>query len=196
MNNMTLKSIRLVLILMSLYVGTTQAVTVVQMETTLGSIQLELYEDRAPETVANFVKYVEAGFYNNLIFHRVIDGMIIQGGGYDQDFKAKDTNPPIANEAHNALKNVRGAIAMARLYDPDSADSQFFINLVDNPDWDFRSKSVTGYGYCVFGKVSKGMDVVDAIGKVETGIVGDFSDVPLKPVVINSVTVISKGSVE
>lgn len=184
------------MILLSLYVGTTQAVTVVQMDTTMGSIQLELYEDRAPETVANFIKYVEAGFYNNLIFHRVIDGMIIQGGGYDQDFKPRDTNPPIANEAHNALKNVRGAIAMARLFDPDSADSQFFINLVDNPDWDFRSKSVTGYGYCVFGKVSKGMDVVDAIGKVETGIVGDFSDVPLKPVVINTATVISKGTVE
>lgn len=166
-----------------------QAVTVVQVDTSMGSFELELYEDKAPETVANFVKYAEAGFYNNLIFHRIIEDLIIQGGGYDQDMNARDTNPPISNEANNGLKNLRGTIAMARTFNPHTADSQFFINLNDNPTFDFQRESVMGYGYCVFGKIIKGMDVLDAIGKVETGIVADFQDVPLKPVVINAVTI-------
>lgn len=180
------------LLFAGLFSGLVQAVTLVQVDTTAGSFELELYEDKAPVTVANFVRYAGAGFYNNLIFHRVIDEWIIQGGGYEPDMKMRETRPPIKNEADNRLKNVRGTIAMARLFEPNSADSQFFINLQDNPSFDHRSKSVTGYGYCVFGKVVKGMDVVDAIGKVETGLVEDFQDIPLKPVIINSVTVLSK----
>ena len=172
------------------------AVTVVQMDTSMGSIQLDLYEDRAPETVANFVKYVESGFYNNLIFHRVIEGAIIQAGGYDSDMKAKDTFDSITNEADNGLRNQRGTIAMARTYEPDTADSQFFINLVDNSAYDFQRKTVLGYGYCVFGKVAKGMEVVDAIGKVETDIVGEFADVPLQPIVINKVSILSQSAPE
>lgn len=168
------------------------AVTLVQVDTSMGSFELELYEDKAPETVANFIQYAESGFYNNLIFHRVIDEWIIQGGGYDQGMQERETRAPIKNEAHNRLKNKRGTIAMARLYEPHSADSQFFINLQDSPNLDFRSQSPTGYGYCVFGRVVKGMDVVDAIGKVKTGIVEDAPDVPLTPVVINSVTVRGK----
>jgi len=166
------------------------AVTLVQIDTSMGQIQLELYEDKAPATVANFVKYAEAGFYDNLIFHRVIEDWIVQAGGYDQDMKARDTFAPITNEADNGLKNRRGTIAMARTYNPHTADSQFFINLKENSSFDFQRKSALGYGYCVFGKVVNGMDVVDAIGKVETGIVEDFDDVPLKPVVINSVSII------
>lgn len=169
-----------------------QAVTLVRVDTTLGSFELELYEDKAPETVANFVRYAEDGFYNGLIFHRVIADWIVQGGGYEQDMRPRQPRAPIRNEASKQLKNKRGTIAMARLFEPHSADSQFFINLQDSPNLDFRNESPTGYGYCVFGKVVKGMDVVDSISKVETGIVEDFSDVPLKPVVIDSVTVVSK----
>lgn len=179
-------------LIFGLFAGLAQAVTLVKVDTTMGSFELELYEDKAPETVANFVQYVQEGFYNNLIFHRVIDGWIIQGGGYTPDMQPAETRAPIRNEADNGLKNKRGTIAMARLFEPHSADSQFFINLQDSPTLDFRSKSPTGYGYTVFGRVSNGMDVVDAIGKVETGMVEDMGDVPLKPVVINSVTVVSK----
>ena len=180
------------ILLISLAPVLAQAVTLVRVDTTLGSFELELYEDKAPETVANFVRYAEDGFYNGLIFHRVIDDWIVQGGGYEQDMQPRQTRAPIRNEAGKQLKNKRGTIAMARLFEPHSADSQFFINLQDSPNLDFRNESPTGYGYCVFGKVSQGMDVVDSIGKVETGLVEDFSDVPLKPVIINSVTVVSK----
>jgi len=181
----------LAILLIGLFSAQLQAVTLVQMDTSMGQIQLELYEDKAPETVANFVKYVESGYYNNLIFHRVIDEWIIQGGGYDQDMQERKPLEPIRNEANNGLKNKRGTIAMARLYEPHTADSQFFINLQDSPNLDFKRESLSGYGYCVFGKVVKGMDVVEAIGKVETGIVEDFADVPLKPVVINNVSIIN-----
>ncbi len=184
------------IVLLSFIYTSVHAVTLVQMDTSMGSIQLELYEDKAPETVANFVKYVEAGFYNNLIFHRVIDKTIIQGGGFDQDMNARETFKPVPNEAANGLRNLRGTIAMARTYNPHTADSQFFINLINNPAYDFQRKSVLGYGYCVFGKVVKGMDVVDAIGKVKTGIVEDFQDVPLQPVVINSVSILSQPQKE
>lgn len=179
------------ILLTGIFSAQLQAVTLVQMDTSMGQIQLELYEDKAPETVANFVKYVESGYYNNLIFHRVIDEWIIQGGGYDQDMQERKTLEPIKNEANNGLKNKRGTIAMARLYEPHTADSQFFINLQDSPNFDFKRESLSGYGYCVFGKVVKGMDVVDAIGQVDTGTVSDFQDVPLKPVVINSVSIIT-----
>lgn len=180
------------MLLLTLFSGLVQAVTQVRINTTMGSFELDLYEDKAPETVANFVRYAEDGFYDGLIFHRVIDGWIVQGGGYGPDMQAREPQAPIRNEADNMLKNLRGTIAMARLFEPHSADSQFFINLQDSPTLDFRSKSPTGYGYCVFGTVTKGMDVVDAIGKVQTGIVEDMSDVPLKPVVIESVEILTK----
>ena len=141
---------------------------VVLLETTSGDILVELYPDKAPETVANFLKYVDDGFYNNTIFHRVIPGFMIQGGGFTARMQQKDTSAPIKNEADNGLKNDRGTIAMARTMDPHSATAQFFINLVDNDFLNFQAPSGNGWGYCVFGRVTEGMDVVDKIAKVKT----------------------------
>ena len=156
----------------------------VKLETTLGDIVLELDEDKAPITVKNFIQYVRDGFYSDTIFHRVIDGFMIQGGGFDAEMHQKTTGPPIKNEADNGLSNQRGTIAMARTPDPHSAGSQFFINLKDNPFLDHKEKSAQGWGYCVFGKVVEGMDVVDKIKKVQTGRAGHHDDVPLEPVSI------------
>jgi len=161
----------------------------VTMETTLGTITLELDDDKAPVTVANFVKYAQAGHYDGTIFHRVIDGFMIQGGGFTRDMNQKQTGEPIRNEAMNGLKNVRGTIAMARTMIVDSATSQFFINLVDNDFLDFRAPTPQGFGYAVFGKVTDGMTVVDAIAKVKTGNSGPHQNVPQEPVVIRKVTV-------
>lgn len=157
---------------------------VVLLETTSGDILVELYPDKAPETVANFLKYVDNGFYNNTIFHRVIPGFMIQGGGLTARMQQKDTSAPIKNEADNGLKNDRGTIAMARTMDPHSATAQFFINLVDNDFLNFQAPSGNGWGYCVFGKVTEGMDVVDKIAKVKTTTVGMYQDVPSDLVVI------------
>ena len=157
---------------------------VVLLETTSGDILVELYPDKAPETVANFLKYVDNGFYNNTIFHRVIPGFMIQGGGLTARMQQKDTEAPIKNEADNGLKNDRGTIAMARTMDPHSATAQFFINLVDNDFLNFQAPSGNGWGYCVFGKVTEGMDVVDKIAKVKTTTVGMYQDVPYDLVVI------------
>ena len=157
---------------------------VVLLETTSGDILVELYPDKAPETVANFLKYVDDGFYNNTIFHRVIPGFMIQGGGLSARMQQKDTSAPIKNEADNGLKNDRGTIAMARTMDPHSATAQFFINLVDNDFLNFQAPSGNGWGYCVFGKVTEGMDVVDKIAKVKTTTVGMYQDVPSDLVVI------------
>ena len=151
---------------------------VVLLETTSGDILVELYPDKAPETVANFLKYVDNGFYNNTIFHRVIPGFMIQGGGLTARMQQKDTEAPIKNEADN------GTIAMARTMDPHSATAQFFINLVDNDFLNFQAPSGNGWGYCVFGKVTEGMDVVDKIAKVKTTTVGMYQDVPSDLVVI------------
>ena len=151
---------------------------VVLLETTSGDILVELYPDKAPETVANFLKYVDDGFYNNTIFHRVIPGFMIQGGGLSARMQQKDTSAPIKNEADNGLKNDRGTIAMARTMDPHSATAQFFINLVDNDFLNFQAPSGNGWGYCVFGRVTGGMDVVDKIAKVKTTTVGMYQDVP------------------
>lgn len=156
----------------------------VTMETSLGNITLELYPDKAPVTVANFLSYVDEGFYNGTIFHRVIRGFMIQGGGFTESMQEKPTRAPIANEADNGLKNERGTIAMARTPDPNSATAQFFINAKDNTFLNFKNKSPEGYGYCVFGKVTKGLDVVDAIEKTPTTTKGFYQDVPAKPVVI------------
>lgn len=167
----------------------------VDIHTTKGDIIVELFPDKAPKTVANFLQYVDSGFYNNTLFHRVIDGFMIQGGGFTPQFKRKATRPPIINEADNGLKNLRGTIAMARTADPQSATAQFFINVVDNPFLDFKNKTPRGWGYAVFGKVVKGMDVVDAIKSVPTGPGGPFQrDVPTTPVIILSITRLKPAS--
>lgn len=162
---------------------------VTTIETSLGSIELELDAAKAPVSVSNFVAYAKAGHYDETIFHRVIDGFMIQGGGFTSDMVQKKTNDPIRNEAANGLKNVRGTIAMARTMVVDSATCQFFINLQDNAFLDFRSPDPQGFGYAVFGHVTKGMDVVDKIAKVKTGNRFPHQNVPVEPVVIKKVTV-------
>ena len=157
----------------------------VEMKTSEGVIVIELYPDKAPASVANFLQYVRDGFYNGLLFHRVIDGFMIQGGGVKSDMSEKPARAPIANEAKNGLKNEAGTIAMARKPDPNSATSQFFINLVNNDSLDYPS--FDGWGYTVFGKVVNGFDVVQKIGKVKTG----YGDVPKTPIIIQSAKVLS-----
>lgn len=157
---------------------------IVLLETTSGDILIELYPDKAPETVKNFLQYVDDGFYNNTIFHRVIPGFMIQGGGMGARMDEKATREPIKNEADNGVKNERGTIAMARTMEPHSASAQFFINLVDNDFLNFSEPTVNGWGYCVFGKVTDGMDVVDKIAKVKTKTVGIHENVPADLVMI------------
>jgi peptidyl-prolyl cis-trans isomerase B (cyclophilin B) len=163
---------------------------VILLETTLGNITLELFETDAPLTTANFKQYVEDGFYNGTIFHRVIDGFMIQGGGFEPGMIQKDTRDPIANEASNGLANNRGTIAMARTMDPHSATAQFFINVTGNDFLNFRSETPDGFGYCVFGRVFDGMDVIDAIKAVDTTHRAGHSDVPRDDVIINKASVI------
>lgn len=159
----------------------------VLMETSMGLITLELYPDKAPATVANFLQYVDEGFYEGTIFHRVIDNFMIQGGGMSAAMKEKPTHAPVINEADNGLSNLTGTIAMARTMDPNSATAQFFINVGDNLFLDHKGKTPDGWGYCVFGKVVDGMDVVNKIKKVRTRRAGFHDDVPVDPVTINSV---------
>jgi len=159
---------------------------VVKLTTNFGVIVLELDAEKAPETVANFLEYVNSSFYNGTIFHRVIDGFMIQGGGMEPGLKQKETRDPIKNEADNGLKNKTYTIAMARTPNPHSASSQFFINVGDNDFLNFSAPTAQGYGYCVFGKVIEGRDVVDAIKKVKTGSRGGHDDVPVDDVVIES----------
>jgi cyclophilin family peptidyl-prolyl cis-trans isomerase len=163
----------------------------VEMRTSLGTMKIELYPDKAPKTAENFLRYVREGFYDGTVFHRVISGFMIQGGGFTPDMSEKETRDPIENEASNGLKNVRGSLAMARTGDPHSASSQFFINTVDNPFLDFQDESVRGWGYAVFGKVVEGLETLDAIKKVSTGSRDGQDDVPLDPVVIESVRVLN-----
>ncbi len=155
-----------------------------------GNIDIELDFDKAPATAANFEQYAKDGFYNGTIFHRVIPGFMIQGGGMESGMKEKDTREPIANEADNGLKNARGTIAMARTSDPHSASAQFFINLVDNHFLNHTSKTTAGWGYAVFGKVVAGMDIVDKIATVKTGRSGMHRDVPLEEVVIEKTEIL------
>ena len=165
--------------------------TQVRLDTSLGPITLELADDKAPKTVENFLAYAREGFYNGTIFHRVIDGFMIQGGGFTTDFQQKPTRASVKNEANNGLKNLRGTIAMARTNDPQSATAQFFINVKDNPVLDYRSPDLQGWGYAVFGQVIGGMEVVDKIRQTPTGVGGPgFRDVPKTPVIIQSVTVL------
>ena len=164
----------------------------VRMTTNLGVIEIELDARHAPDTVKNFMNYVENGFYQGTIFHRVIPGFMIQGGGFRPGMDEKVKGPPIRNEADNGLKNLAGTIAMARTSDPHSAAAQFFINTTDNPNLDHRDKTTPGWGYAVFGKVTQGMDVVKKIENVSTHTVGPFQNVPVKDVVIQKVERIAR----
>ena len=164
----------------------------VVLETNKGNIVLELYPEKAPVSVINFIAYVDSEFYSGTIFHRVIGNFMIQGGGFDKDLNRKETREPIVNEAKNGLKNYRGTIAYARTNVINSATSQFFINVVDNNFLNYRDETQQGYGYAVFGKVIEGMDVVDKIKNVKTGVQKGMKDVPQKPVEILSAKVVSE----
>lgn len=162
---------------------------VVVMTTSMGDITLELDSERAPQTVANFLNYVDDGFYEQTLFHRVIEGFMIQGGGFSTQYQRKTTRPPVNNEAYNGLRNRQYTIAMARTTAPHSATSQFFINSADNPNLDHTNTTQRGWGYAVFGKVVQGQEVVDEISRVRTGSGGPFSrDVPAEPIVIERIT--------
>lgn len=166
----------------------------VLIETSKGNITVEVFTGQAPQSAGNFLNYAKTGFYDGLVFHRVIPGFMIQGGGMTPDMTEKPKNAPIRNEADNGLKNLRGTLAMARTGDPHSASSQFFINVADNAFLNHRGKSAEGWGYAVFGQVVDGMDVVDAIVAVPRGNRGPYGDVPVEPVVMQRVTVLPQSS--
>jgi peptidyl-prolyl cis-trans isomerase A (cyclophilin A)/peptidyl-prolyl cis-trans isomerase B (cyclophilin B) len=168
------------------------AATQVEFTTTQGNFIVELYPDKAPKTVTNFLQYVKDGFYENTIFHRVINHFMIQGGGFERDLTEKPTRAPIVNEAANGLLNETGTIAMARTQDPNSATAQFFINTTDNQFLNYQGPEPDQIGYCVFGKVVKGLDVVQKIGVVPTGNMRGFSDVPTKSVIIKSAKLLTE----
>ena len=163
-----------------------KTVTVI-MKTTMGEIEIELNQEKAPITVANFLKYVDEGFYSGTIFHRVINNFMIQGGGFNDAMSEKKTRPSIQNEASNGLANEVGTIAMARTNDPHSASAQFFINVADNSSLNYTAPTVSGYGYAVFGKVTNGMHVVNRIKAVKTGVIKGYGDVPMDTIAIESV---------
>ncbi|MGD1990997.1 MAG: peptidylprolyl isomerase [Chromatiales bacterium] len=172
--------------------GKSEGTDTVMIVTSKGDITVELLPAKAPETVDNFLRYVNEGFYDGTLFHRVIGGFMIQGGGYDQDYTKKQTHDPVKNEADNGLSNSRGTIAMARTGDPHSATAQFFINHTDNPALDHRNKG-SGWGYAVFGKVVEGMEVVDRIANVKTGPAGPFrNDAPREMIIIEKISLINK----
>ena len=162
----------------------------IKLTTNHGVIALELNAEKAPKTVANFLAYVEAGHYDNTVFHRVIKNFMIQGGGFEPNMNQKPCQAPVENEAANGLKNKRGTIAMARTNDPHSATAQFFINTVDNDFLDYKSSSGQGWGYCVFGEVVEGLDVVDKIRAVKTGNKGFHQDVPVEDVIIEKAEIV------
>ncbi len=166
----------------------------VVLQTSMGKITLELYPENAPKTVENFLQYVRDGHYNGTTFHRVIDGFMIQGGGFTPDWKEKPTRPPVRNEAGNGLRNAAGMVAMARTADPHSATAQFFINLASNGFLDFRSPTAEGHGYCVFARVADGMDVVRRIAKVSTRAgPPPHENVPVKPVIIQRAEIVESA---
>ncbi len=168
------------------------AVPSVEFQTSQGNFTVELYPEKAPKTVANFLQYVKDGFYENTIFHRVINHFMIQGGGFERDLSEKSTRAPIVNESSNGLLNELGTIAMARTADPDSATAQFFVNLTDNQFLNYVSPDPEQIGYCVFGKVTSGIEVVQKIGLVQTNTVGRNSDVPIKPIIIKNVKLLGE----
>jgi peptidyl-prolyl cis-trans isomerase B (cyclophilin B) len=164
------------------------ATTHLLMTTDLGDVEIELEDERAPKTVANFLAYVDAEHYDGTVFHRVIPGFMAQGGGFDTSYEKRLVRAPVGNEADNGLKNKRGTIAMARTSDPHSATAQFFVNVADNTSLDHRGRTAEGWGYTVFGKVTAGMEVIDRIVALKTGARGPFTkDAPLEPVVIRSI---------
>ena len=163
--------------------------TKIIIKTTSGDIKIELYDKKAPITSENFKKYIESGYFTDTIFHRVIKGFMIQGGGFTIEMGEKESMPPIKNEANNGVSNERGTIAMARTPDPHSASSQFFINLKDNNFLDFTAETSQGWGYCAFGKVFEGMDILDKIALVDTGSYGAHQDVPKEPITINEIII-------
>ncbi|CUA82297.1 MULTISPECIES: peptidylprolyl isomerase [Gulbenkiania] len=169
-----------------------QAAPVVELTTNKGAIELTLDAARAPKTVANFMAYVKSGHYNGTVFHRVIDGFMVQGGGFDTRLNQKPTRPPVPNEANNGLKNTVGTVAMARTMDPNSATAQFFINVADNDFLDYKAPTPQGWGYAVFGRVTRGMDVVNRIAKIRTGRMNGMDDVPFEPIVIQKAVVKSE----
>jgi FKBP-type peptidyl-prolyl cis-trans isomerase len=175
-------------------IAAASAATQVKMETSYGAVIIQLDSAAAPKTVANFMQYVSSGFYSGTIFHRVIPGFMIQGGGFTPDMQEKKTNPPIANEADNGVKNTRGTLAMARTNDPNSATAQFFVNTVNNDFLNFQSKTAQGWGYCVFGKVVRGLNIIDSIEKAATASQGMYENVPVKPILINKMTIIKNGA--
>jgi cyclophilin family peptidyl-prolyl cis-trans isomerase len=189
-------SVRILLMVLMFAFGTAQAADSasgnphVVLDTSEGKITIELASKEAPLSVANFLEYVQAGFYNGTIFHRVIPNFMIQGGGFTADMEQKETRGTIKNEAGNGLKNVRGTVAMARRAEPDSATAQFFINLTGNDFLDHQSDAPAGFGYAVFGHVTEGMDVVDKIAATTTTSVGPMSDVPAQPITIKSATLV------
>lgn len=184
------KTLALLAILLVSATSALSAPVNIVMETSMGNINLALDQDKAPATVANFLQYVDDGYYNDTIFHRVINNFMIQGGGLTADMNKKDTRDPVKNEAKNGLKNVRGSIAMARTNDPHSATSQFFINHKDNTNLDYPS--FDGWGYTVFGQVTSGMDVVDAIANSTTGVKNGRKDVPAETITIKSIKRLDK----
>jgi cyclophilin family peptidyl-prolyl cis-trans isomerase len=185
--------LKILIALASLLVSLSAAAAQPQVEltTNMGTITLELYPENAPNTVENFLRYVKNGHYDGTIFHRVIPGFMIQGGGFTRDFAEKPTGAPIKNEAGNGLRNAAGFIAMARTADPHSASAQFFINLNTNSNLDFRSQTAEGWGYTVFGKVVKGTDVVGRIAGVATASRPPHDDVPVKPVIIQRARIVA-----
>ena len=194
-NLMKFKNLLLCGLLLSASIGALAAPSV-EFQTSQGNFTVELYPEKAPKTVANFLQYVKDGFYENTIFHRVINHFMIQGGGFERDLSEKSTRAPIANEASNGLLNELGTIAMARTADPDSATAQFFVNLTDNQFLNYVSPDPDQIGYCVFGKVTSGIEVVQKIGLVQTNTVGRNSDVPIKPIIIKSVKLIGEVAKE
>ena len=194
-NLMKFKSLLLCGLLLSASISAFAAPSV-EFQTSQGNFTVELYPEKAPKTVANFLQYVKDGFYENTIFHRVINHFMIQGGGFERDLSEKSTRAPITNEASNGLLNELGTIAMARTADPDSATAQFFVNLTDNQFLNYVGPDPDQIGYCVFGKVTSGIEVVQKIGLVQTNTVGRNSDVPVKPIIIKSVKLLSEVAKE
>ena len=194
-NLMKFKNLLLCGILLSASISAFAAPSV-EFQTSQGNFTVELYPEKAPKTVANFLQYVKDGFYENTIFHRVINHFMIQGGGFERDLSEKSTRAPITNEASNGLLNELGTIAMARTADPDSATAQFFVNLTDNQFLNYVGPDPDQIGYCVFGKVTSGIEVVQKIGLVQTNTVGRNSDVPVKPIIIKSVKLLSEVAKE
>ena len=190
-NLMKLKKLLLCGLLLSASIGAFAAPSV-EFQTSQGNFTVELYPEKAPKTVDNFLQYVKDGFYENTIFHRVINHFMIQGGGFERDLSEKNTRAPITNEASNGLLNELGTIAMARTAEPNSATAQFFVNLTDNQFLNYVGPDPDQIGYCVFGRVTSGIEVVQKIGLVQTNTVGRNSDVPVKPIIIKSVKLLGE----